>query len=283
MTLRETVQQIEKSLSPRYGAGEARAMAGIIMEHLKGYSAVDLVLYGDREVSDFIKGKIDAVVERLLAGEPIQYIIGSTRWHGLTIKVTPDVLIPRPETSELVDLITDRYGDTPDLNVLDLCTGSGCIAIALARSLPFSKVTGVDISDEALAVARDNGKELKVSVKWLKADVLNLSMTGTYDIIVSNPPYVLESERAEMEAHVLDHEPSLALFVSDDDPLRFYSAILGKAPRLLSESGRIYFEINPLEASSLRDLMVSGGWQDVTVIKDIHGTDRFMTAQRPQR
>ncbi|MDE6416982.1 MAG: peptide chain release factor N(5)-glutamine methyltransferase [Duncaniella sp.] len=283
MTLRETVQQIEKSLSPRYGAGEAKAMAGIIMEHLKGYSAVDLVLYGDREVSDFIKGKIDAVVERLLAGEPIQYIIGSTRWHGLTIKVTPDVLIPRPETSELVDLITDRYGDTPDLNVLDLCTGSGCIAIALARSLPFSKVTGVDISDGALAVARDNGKELKVSVKWLKADVLNLSMTGTYDIIVSNPPYVLESERAEMEAHVLDHEPSLALFVPDDDPLRFYSAILSKAPRLLSESGRIYFEINPLEASSLRDLMVSGGWQDVTVIKDIHGTDRFMTAQRPQR
>ncbi|MDE6581076.1 MAG: peptide chain release factor N(5)-glutamine methyltransferase [Duncaniella sp.] len=283
MTLRETVQQIEKSLSPRYGAGEARAMAGIIMEHLKGYSAVDLVLYGDREVSDFIKGKIDAVVERLLAGEPIQYIIGSTRWHGLTIKVTPDVLIPRPETSELVDLITDRYGDTPDLNVLDLCTGSGCIAIALARSLPFSKVTGVDISDGALAVARDNGKELKVSVNWLKADVLNLSMTGTYDIIVSNPPYVLASERAEMEAHVLDHEPSLALFVPDDDPLRFYSAILSKAPRLLSESGRIYFEINPLEASSLRDLMVSGGWQDVTVIKDIHGTDRFMTAQRPQR
>ncbi|MDE6485216.1 MAG: peptide chain release factor N(5)-glutamine methyltransferase [Duncaniella sp.] len=283
MTLRETVQQIEKSLSPRYGAGEARAMAAIIMEHLKGYSTVDLVLYGDREVSDFIREKIDAIVKRLLAGEPIQYIIGSTRWHGLTIKVTPDVLIPRPETSELVDIITDRFGGTPDLRVLDLCTGSGCIAIALARSLPFARVTGVDISAGALEVARDNGKELKVSVKWLKADVLDMSMTGNFDIIVSNPPYVLESERAGMEAHVLDHEPALALFVPDDDPLRFYRAILSKAPHLLSDSGRIYFEINPLEAASLRDMMRSLDWQDVSVIKDIHGTDRFITALRPQK
>lgn len=283
MTLRETVKNIENSLTKRYGAGEAKALAGIIMEHLKGYSAVDLVLYGDREVTDYTAGKVSAIVDRLLAGEPIQYIIGSTRWHGLTIKVTPDVLIPRPETSELVDLITDRFGNTSDLRVLDLCTGSGCIAVALARALPFAQVTGVDISEAALAVARDNGSALKVAVKWLKADVFNLSLTGSYDIIVSNPPYVLESERATMEPHVLDHEPELALFVPDDDPLRFYTAILSRAILLLSGSGRIYFEINPLEAARLSSFMKSAGWEDVTVVKDIHGTDRFITALRPQQ
>lgn len=281
MTLRETVKNIEKSLAPRYGEGEARAMAAIILEHLKGYSAVDVVLNGDREVSDFISGKIDAIVTRLLAGEPIQYIIGSTRWHGLTIKVSPEVLIPRPETSELVDLITDRYGDTPDLRVLDLCTGSGCIAVALARALPFAAVTGVDISDGALEVACENGRNLKTSVKWIKADVLNLSMIGSYDIIVSNPPYVLESERAGMEAHVLDHEPDIALFVPDDDPLRFYNAILAAAPRLLAAGGRIYFEINPLEAELLSSEMKTSGWREVTVVKDVHGADRFITALRP--
>ncbi|MDE5786174.1 MAG: peptide chain release factor N(5)-glutamine methyltransferase, partial [Duncaniella sp.] len=137
MTLKEAFHNIVDRLTPRYGAGEAQAMAGIIMEHLKGYSRVDIILKGDSEISDFIRGKIDMIVGRIMKGEPIQYVIGSTRWHGLTIKVTPAVLIPRPETSELIDLITDRYGDTPDLRVLDICTGSGCIALALARALKF--------------------------------------------------------------------------------------------------------------------------------------------------
>lgn len=282
MTLQESFQKITERLAPRYGTGEARAMAGIILEHLKGYSRVDIVLNGDREVSDFISGKIDNMVDRIVTGEPIQYVVGSTRWHGLTIKVTPDVLIPRPETSELVDMITDRYGDTSDLRVLDICTGSGCIALALARALPFSAVTAIDISDAALAVARENGASLKTAVKWVKADALRLSMPGTFDIIVSNPPYVLESERNTMDAHVVDHEPVIALFVPDDDPLRFYRSILSVAPTMLTDSGRIFFEINPLEADALHEMMENGRWEDISIVKDVHGTDRFITAQRPR-
>ncbi len=283
MTLQESVKNTVELLAPRYGRGEARAMTEMMWEHLKGYKAVDLVLKADTEVSDFISGKVSAIVDRLLAGEPLQYILGEAWWHGLRIKVTPDVLIPRPETSELVDLIADRYKSISDLEVLDLCTGSGCIAVALAAELPFSAVTGVDISSRALDVARENGKSQKVRVRWIEADVMSLDLKGEYDIIVSNPPYVLESEKETIDPTVKDHEPGIALWVPDSDPLRFYHAIINVAPRLLKPgSGRIYFEINPLEASALCDDMRAAGWRDVTVVKDTHGKDRFLIAEIPE-
>lgn len=279
MTVKETISKITSTLSPLYGAGEASAMASVIMEYLKGYSKVDLILYSDKEVSDFIAEKVKAILERLLNHEPLQYVIGQTDWHGLRLKVTPDVLIPRPETSELVDVIVDRNRDRSDLRVLDLCTGSGCIAIALARSLRFAQVTAADISAPALGVARENAASLRVRVDFRQADVTKDRFgNGEFDIIVSNPPYVLESERQSMDRNVKDFEPSQALFVPDSDALKFYKAVVRIAADSLVDGGQLYFEINPLTATDLERYMMDAGWEDVTLLPDIHGRRRFLTA-----
>ncbi len=279
MTVKETISEITSALNPLYGRGEASAMASIIMEYLKGYSKVDLILNSDKEVSDFIAGKVEAIMERLLRHEPLQYVIGYTDWHGLRFKVTPDVLIPRPETSELVDIIVDRNRDRSDLRVLDLCTGSGCIAIALARSLRFARVTAADISAPALEVACENAASLRVHVDFRQADVTESRFgKSTYDIVVSNPPYVLESERAGMDRNVKDFEPAQALFVPDNDALRFYKAVERIASESLVAGGQLYFEVNPLTATELERFMVESGWDDVTLLPDIHGRRRFLSA-----
>ena len=171
MTLKQLLDNGRARLAPLYGQGEADWMMRIIMEYLKGWKQADLLLRADEEVSDFIAGKADAIIARLLDNEPLQYILGETYWHGMTLKVTPDVLIPRPETSELVDLITSE-NTAPDLNVLDVCTGSGCIAVALANTLPFAEVIGTDISDAALAVARENASLRKLKVGFIHSDAL---------------------------------------------------------------------------------------------------------------
>lgn len=279
MTVKETISKITSTLSPLYGAGEASAMASVIMEYLKGYSKVDLILYSDKEVSDFIAEKVKAILEQLLNHEPLQYVIGQTDWHGFRLKVTPDVLIPRPETSELVDVIVDRNRDRSDLRVLDLCTGSGCIAIALARSLRFAQVTAADISAPALGVARENAASLRVRVYFRQADVTKDRFgNGEFDIIVSNPPYVLDSERQSMDRNVKDFEPSQALFVPDSDALKFYKAVVRIAADSLVDGGQLYFEINPLTATDLERYMMDAGWEDVTLLPDIHGRRRFLTA-----
>ena len=281
MTVKETISEITSTLSPLYGGGEASAMASVIMEYLKGYSKVDLIINSDKEVSDFIAGKVKAILERLLKHEPLQYVLGQTEWHGLRLKVTPAVLIPRPETSELVDIIADRNRDRSDLRVLDLCTGSGCIAIALARSLRFAQVTAADISAPALEVARENAASLRAKVDFRQADVTEARFgSGIFDIVVSNPPYVLDSERAEMDSDVKDYEPANALFVPDDDPLRFYRAVERIAAESLVAGGQLYFEINPLTAAALERFMIDTGWEDVTLLPDIHGRRRFLSAMK---
>ena len=263
-----------------YGDSEARWLFRTIMEHVKGWNQVELALRADKEVSDFIVGRVDDAADRLLEGEPVQYIYGDTYWHGMTLKVTPAVLIPRPETEELVDIIV-KDNTKSDLKVLDVCTGSGCIAVALARSLDFPEVSGLDISDDALAIARENASALKVDVNFFKADALNLSEAETeFDIIVSNPPYVLESEKAGIDKNVLDHEPHLALFVPDDDGLKFYKAIASYAKTALTDGGRLYFEVNPLTASQLKSWMESEGWNDVNLLPDMYGKTRFLIAEK---
>lgn len=282
MTLRQLLDNGRARLAPLYGQGEADWMMRIIMEYLKGWKQADLLLRADEEVSDFIAGKADAIIARLLDNEPLQYILGETYWHGMTLKVTPDVLIPRPETSELVDLITSE-NTAPDLNVLDVCTGSGCIAVALANTLPFSKVTGTDISDAALAVARENASLRKLKVGFMHSDALGQFPfdDGSMDIVVSNPPYITESEKKEMEPNVLDHEPGLALFVPDADPLRFYTAISREGFRVTRPGGRIYFEINPLFARQVSRMMTETGWDAVQILPDMHGKQRFAKGIRP--
>ncbi len=279
-TLRQLLDSSRTSLTPLYGDDEARWMLRIVMEHVKGWDQTELAIRANDEVSDFIVGRVGDAVRRLLAGEPIQYIYGDTYWYGMTLKVTPDVLIPRPETQELVDMIV-KENPQPDLRVLDVCTGSGCIAVALAKALNFPTVSAIDISKAALAVARENAALQKVKVSFREADALTLKADrDRYDIIVSNPPYVMDSEKARMDRNVLDHEPALALFVPDNDALKFYKAIAGFAADALSEQGKLYFELNPLTAGELKKWMDAEGWSDVQLLPDMYGKIRFMVARR---
>ena len=279
-TLRQLLDSSRASLAPLYGDNEARWMLRIVMEHVKGWDQTELAIRANDEVSDFIVGRVGDAVRRLLAGEPIQYIYGDTYWYGMTLKVTPDVLIPRPETQELVDLIV-KENPQPDLRVLDVCTGSGCIAVALAKALNFPTVNAIDISGPALAVASENATLQKVKISFREADALTLKAdSDRYDIIVSNPPYVMDSEKARMDRNVLDHEPALALFVPDNDALKFYKAIAGFALDALSEHGELYFELNPLTAEELKKWMEAEGWSDVQLLPDMYGKIRFMVARR---
>lgn len=280
MTVKEVADKAFRRLATRYGDGEARWMVRLMMEEFKNYSPVDMAVRGDFDAGENVERRIDETVGRLLNGEPIQYIFGKARFYGMNLKVTPDVLIPRPETEELVDLIVNDRGGERDLRVLDVCTGSGCIAIALARNLPFSEVDAIDISRQALAVARENASELKTAVSFKEGDALRMGADGAeYDIIVSNPPYIAEHERAEMDRNVLEHEPALALFVPDADPLRFYVAIARYALVALKEQGGLYFEINPLYASDLAGQMKAMGWSDVSILPDMQKKNRFLIAR----
>ena len=261
-------------------AGEIDAMMRVIMEEVMHYSPVDVVIRADDELPEFFPSRLDNIMSRLERHEPLQYILGSALFHGHRFRVTPATLIPRPETEQLVDLIIDECGQREDLRVMDLGTGSGCIAISLARALKFAQVTGVDISNDALQVARDNATALKVRVHWLEADMLEMpSMPAqSQDIVVSNPPYITLSEQAAMERNVLDYEPRQALFVPDDDPLRFYRAIASIAATVLTPGGRLYVEINRRFGQETAALFEQQGFADTRVLKDSFGNDRFVTA-----
>lgn len=258
-------------------------MVRIMMEYLKGYTTVDLALKGDLEVTSWLERKVCDVTRRLLDDEPVQYIFSRARFYGLDLKVTPATLIPRPETEELVDLIVRREAGRSDLRVLDACTGSGCIAVALYRNLPFARVDAFDISDKALEVARENNDRLRTRINIFKADALKLPApaAATYDIVVSNPPYISEREMKDMEQNVLRYEPHEALFVPDTNPLCFYHAIAAYAFSALKPGGALWFEINPLFASELAAYMAAAGWEDVTLVADMERKQRFLHAKTP--
>lgn len=278
--MRETLKSLRSALVPLFGKGEAEAIIRLIFLHLKGWNTVDLIINEDKELSEFIKSQIIRILHRLLEGEPIQYIVGRAYFYGMDMKVNPSVLIPRPETEELVDLIV-KGNPQSDLRVLDIGTGSGCIAIALARNLKFPAITAIDISQEALETAKENARILKANIHFELKDIFTYSTPeSSFNIIVSNPPYINESEKSEMEANVLDHEPHTALFVPDNDPLVFYRRICDIALTALSDKGKLYFEINPRHAEEMKDLMNASGFLDVEIIKDIHGRDRFIWGKK---
>lgn len=285
MTLNQLSAKVTAELTPVIGEREARASLRMIYEAVKGWTPVDTAIRGGEEVSPFVVGKVTDIAGRMMRHEPLQYILGEAWWYGMKLRVTPAVLIPRPETAELVDIIVDENASRPDLAVADICTGSGCIAIALARNLPFARVTAVDISADALAVAADNARALRAdrSVDFVRADALQPGPLpgGPFDIVVANPPYIAEDERGTMEKNVLLYEPPAALFVPDDDPLLFYRAIASRARTSLRPGGRIYFEINPIYADRLADRMTAAGWADVALRRDIHTSLRFLSATRP--
>lgn len=283
MTVAELSNDIRGRLAPSQGSREAVWMVRMIWEALKGWSTVDVAVNGLREVSDYIREKFDDASRRIIAGEPVHYILGCAHFYGMTFRVTPATLIPRPETAELVDMVVDRYRTTADLRVLDAGTGSGCIAVALARNLPFCRVTAIDISPAAIEVARQNAIDLKARVDFQVADMLRLPATdvGSYDIVVSNPPYIAMHERQEMSATVADHEPPQALFVPDDDPLRFYNALCDYASHALVSGGAIFFELNPDYAQALVGRMRDAGvWDDIQLRRDMQRRERFLSATK---
>lgn len=216
---------------------------------------------------------------RLEKGEPVQYVIGVADFCGRQFKVAPGVLIPRPETAELCDaIISSRQSAGGD--ILDIGTGSGCIAIILALEMPEARVTAWDISDEALRIAEENAKELEAKVNFQRQDALNISLTSKYDVIVSNPPYIEPKERDGMAKNVLDYEPELALFAPEDNPIIFYQSIGDYAWKSLNPGGELYFELNPLTAESVGDYLCQLGFSEVTFRQDQFGKQRFLKAKK---
>lgn len=280
MTVRDLRRAAVAALIPLYGRGEAEWMTRLTLEYVTGWSRVDLLVDADKELGEVRVEAVKNIVDRLLKHEPLQYILGYEDFMGLKIRVSPSVLIPRPETQELVNIIIDREAKASDLSVLDAGTGSGAIAVALSRNLRFARVTAIDNSDAALEVARGNAERLRTPVIFVNADMLSLtSLPGEpFDIIVSNPPYVLDSERTEMSANVLGHEPPAALFVSDSDPLRFYLALARYAAAGgLKPGGRLYFECNPLTIGALASRL-EADFDEVETLRDSFGRQRFIVA-----
>ncbi|MBD5175178.1 MAG: peptide chain release factor N(5)-glutamine methyltransferase [Bacteroidales bacterium] len=282
MTVNEYFRQACAELGTALGSeAEGEAAARIVLEDVAGYDRKYLFMYPDRELLDETRQRIQAVVDRIKAGEPVQYAVGRARFMGMDFKVTPDVLIPRPETEGLCDTIVRDADGRSDLRVLDIGTGSGCIAVSLARALPFAQVDAMDVSPASLAVARENAQQLGAKVNFIQADILTAKAPEAYyDIIVSNPPYVCRSEEVDMDERVSDREPALALFVPDDDPLKFYRAICRYASRGLKPGGRLYFEINSRFPEEMRRLMEDEGFTDVDVTRDYKGNYRFASGKR---
>lgn len=275
-------------LTPLYGEHEARAMAFIVFEDAFGVSRTDIYADKVRQFSESERQTFLNICNRLAQGEPLQYAIGHTTFCGHQFKVTPDVLIPRPETEELVSWAIETAQPLlthHPLRMLDAGTGSGCIAISLQLALPQAEVEACDISTAALRVAQHNATHLQAPVRFSERDILNLSYADArprpYDVIVSNPPYICQCEAAEMEANVLQHEPHTALFVPNTDPLRFYRALAHHAVHLLRPGGVLLVELNRAYAEATAQLFRDWGLIDVELRRDAFGNERMCRAFLP--
>ena len=266
-----------------YDKEEANAMILILFDHYFKIDRVRMALEPNLRLSESEMLTFHFAVKDLLKNKPLQYIIGETEFCDLKFKVNENVLIPRPETSELVHLITNRQQSTDNSqqSILDIGTGSGCIAISLAKQLPQSQVYALDISEKALCVAKDNAYINNVDITFIHDDILSLrnKIETKFDIIVSNPPYVRDLEKAEMRDNVLNWEPHNALFVSDDDPLIFYRNILEFTKTHLKENGEVWFEINEYLGKEMKDLCCEMGFSNVNIYKDFREKERFLSVR----
>lgn len=265
-----------------YNDNEINSFVALSMEKLLGYSKVQLLLNKNQTVSESMLLKFNWIVKDLKHQKPIQYILGETEFYGHIFKVTESVLIPRPETEELVHWIITDYKDQNNITLLDIGTGSGCIPITLKKHLN-ANVSSWDISADAIAIAKENATINEVSINIEQHDILNVNTQEykvKFDVIVSNPPYVCETEKSMMSDNVLKHEPSLALFVDDADPLLFYRSILKAAQTMLKPNGVIYFEINERFGEEMNKLALELGYTKVELRKDLNGKDRMMKFAR---
>ena len=326
----KTYQQLWQSLTPLYDAGEAQAIVRTVLDVKYGMTLTDIICGKVNEISADEERKLEEIIIRLQKGEPVQYVLGEADFAGRPFHVEPGVLIPRPETAELCQWIEkdmieksivssedspeDSSGNSPQATddarrILDICTGSGCIAITLGLNIPNSEVTGWDISEDALRIAQGNVEMMKAgNVRIEHQDALalpkaaetdNEKMKGNddkevvkpkgkaktpstqkWDLIVSNPPYICEKEKADMEKNVLEHEPSLALFVPDEDPLKFYRAIAEYASSALKSGRALYFEINPIYEKETREMLLKLDFKDIETKEDAFGKKRMMKAMK---
>ena len=302
----KTYQQLWQSLTPLYDAGEAQAIVRTVLDVKYGMTLTDIICGKVNEISADEERKLEEIIIRLQKGEPVQYVLGEADFAGRSFHVEPGVLIPRPETAELCQWIEEDFAgkstvspkdspedsskDSPEVSpqatddarrILDICTGSGCIAITLGLNIPNSEVTGWDISEDALRIAQGNVEMLKArNVRIEYQDALALPKAAeAADLIVSNPPYICEKEKADMEKNVLEHEPSLALFVPDEDPLKFYRAIAEYASSTLKPEGALYFEINPIYEKETREMLLKLDFKDIETKEDAFGKKRMMRAK----
>lgn len=278
--MNKTIAYIRSRLQPYYPAEEVAALSRVVCCDLLGQAPVDYYLGKDMVLSPKKEQELEDILLRLSRFEPLQYIEGRAVFLGREFQVAPGVLIPRPETEELVELMLKEIPS--DARILDVGTGSGCIAVSLAKELPHASVTAWDVSPEALCVARANACKLQAEVRFVECDVLTYlpDTDERYDVIVSNPPYITESEKCDMEPNVLQWEPSLALFVPDDDPLRFYRRIAALGCTMLNEGGRLYFEINRSMGSGMEEMLREMDYVNVRVMKDLSQNDRFVIAEK---
>lgn len=274
------LQYMQQELESIYTPSEISVLSRMILGDIPDVTPAMLTTCKINHLSQLHRGKIEEIVDRLKTGEPIQYVLRKTEFYGLMFHVTPDVLIPRPETEELVEWVLNEAG-THKLKLLDIGTGSGCIAVTLAKKLPGSDVSACDVSEKALEVAALNARANQVSVHCFHQDVFD-AFTGTppYDVVISNPPYVLESEKKEMEDNVLKFEPPQALFVPDESPLLFYERIADLALEILPTGGKLYFEIHQSKAKEVKAMLQSKGYMNVQVKNDIAGNARMVRAVR---
>ena len=280
----KTYQQLWQSLTSLYDAGEAQAIVRTVLDVEYGMTLTDIICGKVNELSSDEERNLEEIIARLQNGEPVQYVLGEADFAGRTFHVEPGVLIPRPETAELCQWIEEEVSSLKAderKQILDICTGSGCIAITLGLTIPNSEVTGWDISEDALRIAQGNVEMLKAgNVRIEYQNALMLPKTAeTADIIVSNPPYICEKEKADMEKNVLEHEPSIALFVPDEDPLKFYRAIAEYASSALKSEGALYFEINPIYEKETREMLEELGFKDIETKEDAFGKKRMMKAK----
>ncbi|MEQ9287103.1 MAG: peptide chain release factor N(5)-glutamine methyltransferase [Cyclobacteriaceae bacterium] len=274
--------KISGTLSGVYPKNEGDALALMLLEKIFGTSRTDLLVNAEMEFAPENVNFLKQAIDRLLANEPIQHILGEADFYGRQFKVSADVLVPRQETEELIRLIVNENKQN-EPKILDIGTGSGCIACSLAKEIAGSEVHALDVSEQALEIAKGNNHLHQARVVFSKLDVLTQELPEKgFDIIVSNPPYVLESEKATMHWNVLDFDPHLALFVDDEDPLLFYHVIADKSRASLKKGGRLYFEINEKFGSEISGLLADFAYDKVTIHQDLHGKDRFVSGMHFQ-
>jgi release factor glutamine methyltransferase len=282
MKIKEYRNQFIQALTSMYGEGEAESFFYLILEEKQQLKRIDLALHPDLEISEEEIAVWNSILEQLKLEIPIQYLLGKTSFYGLDFEVNENVLIPRPETEELVDWIVSnvlKNGRSKSIKILDIGTGSGCIAVSLAKNLPNAEVFAIDVSEKALSTAKKNAERNEVEVTFIEQNILEtLDLGQEFDIIVSNPPYVRNLEKEEIKKNVLDNEPHLALFVEDNDALIFYRKIAELAQKNLSNSGQLYFEINQYLGKEMIDLLKLMNFKDIELRKDIYDNDRMMGA-----